>query len=183
MRMRMSARPCLCRSRLRPTGTRSKPSILSAVCSACCREVIGMAQATVKCHLCGRSFQKSQHEISEHNFCCFAHFQQWNRKRLAEYNRTENPANKPGGLLSSRKKHHAKLSGKVPGRLTGNFTADTSIAWRRKPCWAGPCGPERSFIIKDGDKLNNDPMNLEVLPSQAEHTKTQRRDPQGRWCK
>ena len=35
----------------------------------------------------------------------------------------------------------------------------------------------------DGDKLNNDPMNLEVLPSQAEHTKTQRRDPQGRWCK
>lgn len=43
-----------------------------------------MAQATVKCHLCGRSFQKPQHEISEHNFCCFAHFQQWNRKRLAE---------------------------------------------------------------------------------------------------
>lgn len=36
---------------------------------------------------------------------------------------------------------------------------------------------------RDGNKLNNDPMNLEVLPSQTEHTKTQPRDGKGRWCK
>ena len=150
MCMRMSARPCLCRSRPRPTGTRSKPSILSVACLACCREVIGMAQATVKCHLCGRSFQKPVHEVRQHNFCCAAHARKWNAGRMTEYNRTANPLNKPGGVVSSRRKHREKLSGKVPGRLTGNFMADTSIAWRRKPCWAGPCGPERSFIIGTG---------------------------------
>ena len=108
-------------------------SILSAAYLACCREVIGMAQATVKCHLCGRSFQKPQHEISEHNFCCFAHFQQWNRKRLAEYNRTENPANKPGGLLSSRKNTMRSSLALAKENHTANFTASTSIEPLQKP--------------------------------------------------
>lgn len=92
-----------------------------------------MAQATVKCHLCGRSFQKPQHEISEHNFCCFAHFQQWNRKRLAEYNRTENPANKPGGLLSSRKNTMRSSLALAKEKHTANFTASTSIEPLQKP--------------------------------------------------
>jgi hypothetical protein len=35
----------------------------------------------------------------------------------------------------------------------------------------------------DGNKLNNDPINLEILSSQSEHTRFQHRDPQGRWCK
>ena len=163
MCMRMSARPCLCRLRQRPTGTRSKLSILSAACLACCREVIGMAQATVKCHLCGRSFQKPQHEISEHNFCCFAHFQQWNRKRLAEYNRTENPANKPGGLLSSRKKHHAKLSGTGKGKTYRKFYGKHEHRAVAEAMIGRPLRPGEIVHHKDGNILNNDPVNLEVL--------------------
>ena len=150
MCMRMSARPCLCRLRQRPTGTRSKPSILSAACLACCREVIGMAQATVKCHLCGRSFQKPAHEVRRHNFCCAAHARKWNAGRMAEYNRTANPLNKPGGVVSSRRKHREKLSGQGAGKAYRKFYGRHEIAWRRKPCWAGPCGPERSFIIGTG---------------------------------
>ena len=69
---------------------------------------------------------------------------------MTEYNRTANPLNKPGGVVSSRRKHREKLSAQGAGKAYRNFTADTSIAWRRKPCWAGPCGPERSFIIGTG---------------------------------
>lgn len=109
-----------------------------------------MAQATVKCHLCGRSFQKPAHEVRQHNFCCVAHARKWNAGRMTEYNRTANPLNKPGGVVSSRRKHREKLSAQGAGKAYRKFTADTSIAWRRKPCWAGPCGPERSFIIGTG---------------------------------
>ena len=181
--MRMSAQPCLCRSRPRPTGTRSKPSILSAAYLACCREVIGMAQATVKCHLCGRSFQKPAHEVRQHNFCCAAHARKWNAGRMAEYNRTANPLNKPGGVVSSRRKHREKLSGQGAGKAYRKFYGRHEHRVAAEAMLGRPLRPGEVVHHRDGDKLNNDPMNLEVLPSQAEHTKTQRRDPQGRWCK
>ena len=183
--MRMSARPCLCRSRPRPTGTRSKPSILSAACSACCREVIGMAQATVKCHLCGRSFQKPAHEVRPAQLSA-ARPMPANGTLAAWRNTTapRTPSIKPGGVVSYPEESAGRsCPAKGPGRLTGNFTAGTSTAWRRRPCWAGPCGPARSFITGTATSSTTIPMNLEVLPSQAEHTKTQPRDPQGRWCK
>nr|DAE25766.1 MAG TPA: HNH endonuclease [Siphoviridae sp. ctsAY3] len=181
--MRMSVRPCLCRLRQRLTDTRSKPSILSAACLACCREVIGMAQATVKCHLCGRNFQKPAHEVRPHNFCCAAHARKWNAGRMAEYNRTANPLNKPGGVVSSRRKHREKLSGQGAGKAYRKFYGRHEHRVAAEAMLGRPLRPGEVVHHRDGDKLNNDPMNLEVLPSQAEHTKTQRRDPQGRWCK
>ena len=181
--MRMSARPCLCRLRQRLTDTRLKLSILSAAYLACCREVIGMAQATVKCHLCGRSFQKPAHEVRQHNFCCAAHARKWNAGRMAEYNRTANPLNKPGGVVSSRRKHREKLSGQGAGKSYRKFYGRHEHRVAAEAMLGRPLRPGEVVHHRDGDKLNNDPMNLEVLPSQAEHTKTQHRNPQGRWCK
>ena len=65
--MRMSARPCLCRLRPHPTGTRSKPSILSAACLACCREVIGMA--LTRCAYCGKEIRRKPSQIRRSGAC------------------------------------------------------------------------------------------------------------------
>lgn len=142
-----------------------------------------MAQATVKCHLCGRSFQKPVHEVRQHNFCCAAHARKWNAGRMAEYNRTANPLNKPGGVVSSRRKHREKLSGQGAGKAYRKFYGRHEHRVAAEAMLGRPLRPGEVVHHRDGDKLNNDPMNLEVLPSQSEHTKTQRRDPQGRWCK
>lgn len=142
-----------------------------------------MAQATVKCHLCGRSFQKPAHEVRQHNFCCAAHARKWNACRMTEYNRTANPLNKPGGVVSSRRKHREKLSGQGAGKAYRKFYGRHEHRVAAEAMLGRHLRPGEVVHHRDGDKLNNDPMNLEVLPSQAEHTKTQRRDPQGRWCK
>lgn len=142
-----------------------------------------MGQVTMKCHLCGRSFQKPAHEVRQHNFCCAAHARQWNAQRLAEYNRTANPLNKPGGVVSARRKHREKFTGSGKGKAYRKFYGRHEHRAAAEAMLGRPLRPGEIVHHRDGDKLNNDPMNLEVLPSQAEHVKTQRRDKRGRWCK
>lgn len=173
--------PCLLRQR--PTGTRLRRSILSAACSACFRGVMAMPRAIVTCHLCGKQFERPAHEVRPHNFCCAAHARQWNAQRLAEYNRAENPLNKPGGVLSSRKKRRAALRDTGEGKAYKKFFGRHEHRAVAEAMLGRPLKPGEIVHHIDGDKLNNDPMNLEVLSSQAEHVKKQRRDAKGRWCK
>lgn len=105
-----------------------------------------MEKVKVMCSLCGKTLLKPKSRIRENNFCCAAHCQQWNAIRLTEYNRTANPLNKPGGAVSSRKKHREKFSGTGEGKAYRKFMAGTSTGRLRRPCWAGPCGAARWYI-------------------------------------
>jgi hypothetical protein len=75
-----------------------------------------MTKVTVKCALCGKAFQRSESQIRENNFCCREHFYKWNSQRMTEYNRTDNPMNKPGGVMESRVKRSRKLRGTGEGK-------------------------------------------------------------------
>ena len=128
-----------------------------------------MKKVVMTCDLCGKRFQKIRAEIHEHNFCCREHFYRWNAKRVSEYNRTENPMNKPGGVLESRLKRSeaqrdsgdGKTYRKYLGRHEHRVVAEKKLG---RPLKKG----EIVHHI-DGDFRNNDPDNLLILPSQSEH--------------
>ena len=76
-----------------------------------------MTKVTVKCALCGKAFQRSESQVRENYFCCREHFYKWNSQRMIEYNRTDNPMNKPGGVMESRvKRSHMPQQLAIPAR-------------------------------------------------------------------
>ncbi|MCI8360632.1 MAG: hypothetical protein HFE86_04765 [Clostridiales bacterium] len=96
-----------------------------------------------------------------HNFCCAAHARQWNAQRLAAYNREENPLNKPGGTVSSRKKHREKLSGQGAGKAYRKFYGRHKHRAIAEAMLCRPLRPGEIVHHRGGDKLNNVPLNFE----------------------
>lgn len=130
-----------------------------------------MTKATVKCALCGKAFQRSESQIRENNFCCREHFYKWNSQRMTEYNRTDNPINKPGGVLESRVKRSRKLRGIGEGKAYPKLLGKHAHRRIAEAILGRPLKKGEVVHHIDGNKLNNDPANLEVLPSQSEHCK------------
>jgi hypothetical protein len=133
-------------------------------------EVIVMKKTqTVRCDWCGIFFKKLSCELHEHNFCSIAHFRQWNLGRMRQYNATDNAMNQPGGVISSRIKRGNLLRGSGEGR------AYTKRLGRHEHRIVAEEMLGRSLkkyeVVHhiDGDKKNNHPSNLLVLPSQREH--------------
>ena len=130
-----------------------------------------MKQAKVSCKVCGRPFLKPEFRVSENNFCSREHFRRWCSERMREYNRTANPMNQPGGVMESRIRRSKELRGtgegkayrKLLGRHEHRRMAEAKLG---RPLKAGEV-----VHHLDGNKLNNDPANLAVLPSQSEHCK------------
>ena len=160
-----------CRLRLSHIDINRRRSSLLVACSAFHVEVMLMPMVQKTCDLCGKSFRKKQVEVHEHNFCCREHFYRWNGLRVAAYNQSSNPMNKPGGVLHSRIRRseiqrgrgEGKTYRKLLGRHEHRRVAETAIG---RPLRNG----EIVHHI-DGNKLNNAPENLLVLPSRAEHAR------------
>lgn len=130
-----------------------------------------MRTVTAVCDLCGKNFQKLPVEMHEHNFCCKEHFYRWNSMRISEYNKTENPMNRPGGVLESRLKRSGELRDSGEGKTYRKYLGRHEHRAVAENKIGRPLKKGEVVHHIDGDYRNNDPDNLMVLPSQAEHCK------------
>lgn len=130
-----------------------------------------MAMVKVKCDWCGKEFQKIRHHVRDHNFCCTEHANLWNGERLAQYNREENPMNKKGGMAEVRLKRSEQLSGIGEGKAYPKYLGRHAHRVIAEILIGRPLKPKETVHHIDGDKLNNDPENIAVFPSQSEHCK------------
>lgn len=164
--------PSRCPSKPSPTSTKSTPSASSVSDSALPgKETDKTKGVKVKCSLCGKPYLKAESRVREVNFCCKAHLYAWNASKMREYNRLSNPMNRPGGVLEARIRRGHELRGKGEGRTYTKLLGRHEHRQIVETLLGRPLKPGEVVHHLDGDKRNNDPDNLVVLPSQAAHCK------------
>lgn len=137
-----------------------------------------MAWHEQRCVWCGKVFTA----ISKQRLCSAQCLSRWRSAHLTEYNRTANPMNKPGGVLDARVRRSMEMRGTGEGKAYRKLLG----SHEHRVIAAEMIGRtlRRGEVVHhiDGDKLNNDPYNLLVFPSQADHSRVHPRV-NGRWCK
>jgi len=123
----------------------------------------------VNCNECGKAIERSKPRA--HNFCCMEHLRSWNARRFAAYNRTENPLNKRGGTIQNRMNQHKAKTNRGEGKTYRVFYGRAEHRVIAEAMLERALAPGEVVHHTDGNKRNNDPCNLEVLPSQSEHCK------------
>lgn len=128
-----------------------------------------MKKITVKCDWCSVFFEKLAIEKYEHNFCCRAHLNSWNRERFAEYNREDNPLNtSEGQTLSTRMDKHDRLVGRGEGRAYRKYLGRHEHRQVAEAMLGRALTSDEVVHHINGDKFDNSPQNLAIL-SRAEH--------------
>ena len=164
--------PSQCLSRQSPTSTKSRPSASCVSDSAFpMKEADEAKQVRVRCSLCGKPYLKAETRVCENNFCCKAHMHAWNSRRMSEYNHLTNPMNRPGGVLEARIRRSRELRGKGEGKTYRKLLGKHEHRQIVETLLGRPLKAGEVVHHLDGNKRNNDPENLVVLPSQSEHCK------------
>jgi len=90
---------------------------------------------------------------------------------MSEYNRLTNPMNRPGGVLESRIRRSRELRGTGEGKAYRKLLGWHEHRHLAEEKLGRPLKAGEVVHHLDGNKLNNDPANLVILPSQSEHCK------------
>ena len=146
---------------------------------------------TIPCDWCGIEISRYPSQIKRFNFCC--------RKCLADYsNKTRNPEGyKKLKDYTKMSEHLSKLNQEInPSRMTPQTRQklrDSRLGSGNGVTYAKYFGVHEHRVVAekllgraltdeevvhhvDGNKRNNDPENLMVLPSQSEHAKLHMRE-------
>ncbi len=124
----------------------------------------------VKCENCGVEFKAygSKSSNAEHHFCCAACARSWRSQHMKDLNRELNKTRMTPEVRSKLRDARldsgaGKTYAKTYGRHTHRIVAEQILG---RPLRSGEV-----VHHKDGNKRNNDPSNLVVFASAAEHAR------------
>ena len=129
-------------------------------------------KVSVTCDNCGKSFIKESWELHEHNFCNRDCFYAFASERMTKMNRDLNPTRMTESTREKLRQVHlntgeGRTYTKTFGRHTHRIVAEQLLG--------RPLRPGEVIHHVDGDRRNNDPSNIMVLPSQSEHARVHMR--------
>ena len=160
--------------------------VIEVMCEYCCKFIMkrsnrigkhiycdrecfkAISKITMPCDECGKEINFCKSLLRDHNFCGKQCFNRWNSKRFTasnpEWNKTKMTFEVRSKLRSAKLgTGEGKTYTKTFSRHTHRIVAEEMLGRLLKP--------GEVVHHEDENKRNNDPSNLRVFPSQAEHAR------------